>query len=286
MFVKVCGVTSEEDALLVVAMGADAVGFVFAPSPRQIAPQRAAEIARRLPSEIVTVGVFRDDARDRVVEVAHAAGLRAVQLHGNESPADTHWIRQRVPLLIKAFPAGDPRLDQADEYAADAFLVDSPTPGSGEVFDWSLAEGAPAHRRIILAGGLTPENVGDAVRVVRPWGVDVASGVESAPGRKDPSKVRAFVEASIKGWDYYKDHYAEVNPFIQEYNPDLPLDALEYGATAQMDFVYGGDAAAGGVGIMTEERWRTLADQMLEIGMLKEDPDVTKAFTNAFLPKK
>ncbi|MFO7279366.1 MAG: phosphoribosylanthranilate isomerase [Thermoanaerobacterales bacterium] len=196
MFVKVCGVTSEEDALLVVAMGADAVGFVFAPSPRQIAPQRAAEIARRLPSEIVTVGVFRDDARDRVVEVAHAAGLRAVQLHGNESPADTHWIRQRVPLLIKAFPAGDPRLDQADEYAADAFLVDSPTPGSGEVFDWSLAEGAPAHRRIILAGGLTPENVGDAVRVVRPWGVDVASGVESAPGRKDPSKVRAFVEAA------------------------------------------------------------------------------------------
>ena len=196
MFVKVCGVTSEEDALLVVAMGADAVGFVFAPSPRQIAPRRAAEIARRLPPEIVTVGVFRDEARDRVVEVAHAAGLRAVQLHGSESPADTHWIRQRVPLLIKAFPAGDPRLEQADEYAADAFLVDSPTPGSGEVFDWSLAEGAPAHRRIILAGGLTPENVGDAVRVVRPWGVDVATGVESAPGRKDPSKVRAFVEAA------------------------------------------------------------------------------------------
>jgi NitT/TauT family transport system substrate-binding protein len=101
-----------------------------------------------------------------------------------------------------------------------------------------------------------------------------------------PELVRAFVEASVKGWDYYKDHYAEVNPFIQQYNPDLPLDALEYGATAQMDFVYGGDAASGGVGIMTEERWRTLADQMLEIGMLKEDPDVSKAFTNAFLPKK
>ena len=101
-----------------------------------------------------------------------------------------------MPLLIKAFVAGDPQLDQADDYAADAFLVDSATPGSGEVFDWSLAEGAPSNRRIILAGGLTPENVADAVRVVRPWGVDVSTGVESSPGRKDARKIRAFVEAA------------------------------------------------------------------------------------------
>ncbi len=196
VFVKVCGVTNEEDALLAVAMGADAVGFVFAPSPRQVAPQRAAEIVRRLPAEIVTVGVFRDESRDRVVETAHRARLRAVQLHGHESPADTHWIHQRVSLIIKAFAAGDPQLDHADEYAADAFLIDSATPGSGEVFDWSLAEGAPSNRRIILAGGLTPENVADAVRVVRPWGVDVSTGVEAAPGRKDARKMRAFVEAA------------------------------------------------------------------------------------------
>ncbi|HET9610820.1 MAG TPA: phosphoribosylanthranilate isomerase [Acidimicrobiales bacterium] len=196
MFVKVCGVTNEEDALLAVAMGADAVGFVFAPSPRQVAPQRAAEIVRRLPAEIVTVGVFRDESRDRVVETAHRSRLRAVQLHGHESPADTHWIHQRVSLIIKAFAAGDPQLDHADEYAADAFLIDSATPGSGEVFDWSLAEGAPSNRRIILAGGLTPENVADAVRVVRPWGVDVSTGVEAAPGRKDARKMRAFVEAA------------------------------------------------------------------------------------------
>jgi phosphoribosylanthranilate isomerase len=196
VFVKVCGITNEEDALLAVAMGADAVGFVFAPSPRQIAPQRAGDIVKRLPSEIVTVGVFRDETRDRVVEIAHAAKLRAVQLHGRESPADSHWIHQRVPLVVKAFAAGDPRLDVADEYAADAILIDSAAPGSGEVFDWSLAEGAPSNRRIILAGGLTPENVADAVRVVRPWGVDVASGVEAAPGRKDASKLRAFVEAA------------------------------------------------------------------------------------------
>jgi phosphoribosylanthranilate isomerase len=196
VFVKVCGITNEEDALVAVAMGADAVGFVFAPSPRQIAPQKAGDIVKRLPSEIVTVGVFRDESRDRVAEIAHAARLRAVQLHGRESPADSHWIHQRVPLVIKAFAAGDPRLDRADEYAADAILVDSASPGSGEVFDWSLAEGAPSNRRIILAGGLTPENVADAVRVVRPWGVDVASGVESAPGRKDARKIRAFVEAA------------------------------------------------------------------------------------------
>ncbi len=196
MFVKVCGITSEEDALLAVAMGADALGFVLAPSSRQVTPQQAADIVKRLPAEIVTVGVFRDETRQRVVDIAHRAGLRAVQLHGHESSADSHWIRQRVRLLVKAFAAGDPQLEQADDYAADAFLVDSATPGSGEVFDWSLAEGAPAGRRIILAGGLTPANVADAVRVVRPWGVDVSTGVESSPGRKDASKIRAFVEAA------------------------------------------------------------------------------------------
>jgi phosphoribosylanthranilate isomerase len=196
VFVKVCGITSEEDALLAVAMGADALGFVFAPSPRQISPQLAADIVKRLPVEIVTVGVFRDETRQQVVDVAHRTGLRAGQLHGRESSADSHWIRQRVRLIIKAFAAGDPQLEQADDYAADAFLVDSASPGSGEVFDWSLAEGAPSNRRVILAGGLTAENVADAIRVVRPWGVDVSTGVESAPGRKDPSKIRAFVEAA------------------------------------------------------------------------------------------
>ena len=196
MFVKICGVTSEEDALLAVAMGADAVGFIFAPSPRQIAPQKAADIGKRLPAEIVTVGVFRDESRQRVVDTIHHARLRAVQLHGRESPADSHWIRQRVRLVIKAFAAGGPELDAADDYGADAILVDSATPGSGDVFDWSLAEGAPSNRRVILAGGLTPANVADAVRAARPWGVDVASGVESAPGRKDATKVRAFVAAA------------------------------------------------------------------------------------------
>jgi phosphoribosylanthranilate isomerase len=196
VFVKICGITNEEDALLAVAMDADAVGFVFAPSPRQIAPVKASDIAKRLPPEILTVGVFRDAGPDRVVEVVHQTGLRAAQLHGAEWADETKQVRARVPIVIKAFPAGHPGLDRADEYGADALLIDSPAPGSGEMFDWSLAEGAPSGRRIILAGGLTPENVADAITRVRPWGVDVSTGVESEPGRKDARKVKAFIEAA------------------------------------------------------------------------------------------
>jgi len=193
VFVKICGVTTEEDALLAVAMGADAVGFVFAPSTRQIAVDHARDIARRLPPEVLTVGVFRHEAPQRVVNMVHRAGLRAAQLHGQESPDDTTWIRERVGVVIKAFPAGSPALDDARRYGADLVLIDSHAPGSGEVFDWSLAEGAPIGRRFLLAGGLTPDNVADAIDRVRPWGVDVATGVESSPGHKDPVKVRDFV---------------------------------------------------------------------------------------------
>ncbi len=194
VFVKICGITNEEDALLAVAMGADAVGFVFAPSPRQIAVTQARDIARRLPPEVMTVGVFRDEASRRVVEMVNAAGLHAVQLHGHETPAEGRWIRQRVQFLIQAFAAGDRMLERIEEYeAADAVMIDSPSPGSGQVFDWVLAEGLPLDRRVVLAGGLTPENVGDAVSRVHPWGVDVSSGVEREPGRKDVSKLMRFV---------------------------------------------------------------------------------------------
>lgn len=195
MFVKVCGTTSEEDALLAVAMGADAVGFVFAPSPRQIAVGTARDIVKRLPHEVITVGVFRDEAPERVVEIVNTAGLRAAQLHGHETPEQAQYVRDRVPLLIQAFPAGDPALGRAYDYGADAILLDAATPGSGEVFDWSLAE-APEGIRLILAGGLTAGNVAQAIQQVHPWGVDVATGVEASPGRKDPRKVRAFVAAA------------------------------------------------------------------------------------------
>ena len=193
MFVKICGITCEEDALLAVAQGADAVGFVFAPSSRQIAAGIARDIARRLPAEVLTVGVFRNESAKRVVEICHAAGLKAAQLHGHESRADTRYVRERVGIVIKGFSAGSDELDHFDDYGADIALVDSPEPGSGQVFDWSLAEGAPANRRLLLAGGLNPDNVADAIRRVRPWGVDVSSGVEAAPGRKDALKVSRFV---------------------------------------------------------------------------------------------
>jgi phosphoribosylanthranilate isomerase len=197
VFVKICGVTSEEDALLAVAMGADAVGFNFVPSsPRFLAAARAADIAKRLPPEILTVGVFRNESAKRVVELTNQAGLRAAQLHGFETADDSRWVRQRVPFTIKVFPGGDPALANAIEYGADVVMLDSASPGSGEVFDWSLAEGAPSGLRLLLAGGLTPENVGDAIARVRPWGVDVASGVESAPGVKDPTHVRRFIQAA------------------------------------------------------------------------------------------
>lgn len=197
MLVKICGTTSEDDALLAVAMGANALGFIFAPSPRQVAVQLVADIVKRLPrDELLTVGVFKDEAPQRVVEMVYAAGLHAAQLHGHESPAEVRWVHQRVPMVIKALPAGDPRVARAEEYEADAIMLDAPNPGSGRVFDWQLAAELPEDQRLIVAGGLGPANVASAVRQLRPWGVDAASGVEASPGVKDPLKLKAFVDAA------------------------------------------------------------------------------------------
>jgi len=193
MFVKICGITNEDDALFAVAMGADAVGFVFAPSPRQIAPQVVYDITRRLPPEVLTVGVFRDELPQRVVEIALKAGVKAVQLHGRETPDDTAQVANSIRWVIKAFSAESPQLRLADRYGTDLILVDAPTPGSGRLFDWGLASEAPDGLRLILAGGLDPDNVADAIAAVEPWGVDVSTGVEAAPGRKDPTKVRRFI---------------------------------------------------------------------------------------------
>lgn len=194
MFVKICGITSEDDALLSVAMGADAVGFVFAPSTRQVAPQKVYDITRRLPPEILTVGVFRNEHPSRVIEIAHKAGLKAIQLHGRETPDQTKEIAGHFRWVIKAFASDDENLPNADRYGTDMLLLDAPSPGSGKMFDWSIAGDAPDSMKLILAGGLTPENIGNAVEEVRPWGVDVASGVEKEPGRKDPMKVKRFIE--------------------------------------------------------------------------------------------
>ncbi|MFZ4516511.1 MAG: phosphoribosylanthranilate isomerase [Acidimicrobiia bacterium] len=194
MWVKICGITTEDDALLAIALGADAIGFVFAPgSPRQVAPATARDIIRRLPKEAVTVGVFRDERPERVVEIVSKCGLKGAQLHGREPASEVRWIRKRIPFVIQAFAAGDPAIASAANGPVDVVLVDSPNPGSGTTFDWSLAE-APGGVRLLLAGGLTPDNVAEAIERVRPWGVDVSSGVEMTPGRKDPRKLRRFIE--------------------------------------------------------------------------------------------
>jgi phosphoribosylanthranilate isomerase len=194
MFVKICGITSEDDALFAVAMGADAVGFVFAPSPRQVAVQQVYDITRRLPPEILTVGVFRDELPERVIDMTNRAGLKAAQLHGHESPARVAEVAAQIRWVIKAVVAGSADARRADEYATDLIHVETATPGSGKVFDWSLLGEVPEGPRVILAGGLDPDNVGEAVRIAKPWGVDVSSGVEKSPGRKDALKVKAFIE--------------------------------------------------------------------------------------------
>ena len=206
MFVKVCGVTNEEDALVAVGMGADAIGFNFVPgSPRQISPRLARDIVRRLPGGIITVGVFRNELPERVVQVMDGAGLRMAQLHGNETAADSRWVAERVPALIKVFVAGDPNVERVRDYGASVLLLDGPDPGSGRIFDWRQLEGRDRGIRLLLAGGLRPSNVAQAIEIVRPWGVDVASGIESEPGRKDVLAMREFISVAKEAGALYED---------------------------------------------------------------------------------
>ena len=196
MFVKICGITCAEDALLATALGADGVGFVFAPSGRQVAAPVVEDIVRQLPHEMMTVGVFRDQSREQVVKTVNGIGLRAAQLHGHESPEDCRWVAERVPVTIRALPVGSSDLERFDEFGADLLLLDSQEPGSGQVFDWARAAEIPSNRSVVLAGGLAPENVGQAIQLLDPFGVDVSTGVERKPGLKDPRLMRAFIEAA------------------------------------------------------------------------------------------
>ena len=195
MFIKICGLTTEEDALTALALGADAVGVVFAPSSRQVSVSRVHDITRRLPPDVLTVGVFRDELPEVVIDTVRRSGLVGAQLHGSEPVRHVREVKAELPFVIDAFVAGSPALQSAENSPADVVLIDAATPGSGRVFDWSLLQGTPRGMRLLLAGGLTPDNVSSAISRVRPWGVDVSSGVESAPGRKDPRKIKRFIEA-------------------------------------------------------------------------------------------
>jgi phosphoribosylanthranilate isomerase len=194
--IKICGITRLEDALAAARLGADALGFNFWPrSKRYVAPVEARKIVRRLPSFVTPVGVFVDPSRDEVLGAVDASGVAVAQLHGDEPPE--LCISLPLPVLKAIRVADRHSLAALVSYEVQGFLLDAPTPGyggSGEIFDWALAAEVARELPIVLAGGLGPDNVAEAVRAVRPWAVDVASGVERAPGVKDHDRMRLFVE--------------------------------------------------------------------------------------------
>ena len=199
--VKICGITNWADAKRAVDAGADFLGFNFyAKSPRYIAPAKARRIVRRLPKSVSAVGVFVNENEEKMVDTARAVGLTALQLHGDESPAEVARLRRILPV-IKAIRAGKSfRPAQLAKFRrASAILLDGfdrrLRGGTGRTVDWRLARRANRYGRVFLAGGLTPENISEAIRAASPFAVDVCSGVEAKPGKKDPKRVREFMSA-------------------------------------------------------------------------------------------
>ena len=206
LWVKICANTSLADAMLAADAGADAVGFVFAPSPRQVNAEQVAEITPHLPRSIEKIGVFVDAAFEVVAAAVESSGLTGVQLHFDGGEDLPEMLRQRfgaslriLHVLHYGIDAAEKAVGLARNKSLDAILVDSRTAtaigGTGIRFDWDAAESLfrSTGLKMVAAGGLNPFNVGEAIAKLRPWGVDVASGVEMSPGRKDPAKVRAFI---------------------------------------------------------------------------------------------
>jgi phosphoribosylanthranilate isomerase len=198
--VKICGITNSSDAKLCAELGADAIGLNFHPeSPRAISPFAARKIIQELAPFVSTVGIFVNWAPDPVIALSLALRLSFAQLHGDETPGMVAEVAKKIPV-IKVFGVGEgSALPVFSKYrAASAFLLDGVRAGefggTGQTTDWGLARQAAISQRVILAGGLAPENVAEAIRKVRPYGVDVASGVESRAGKKDHGKLRAFFE--------------------------------------------------------------------------------------------
>ncbi len=197
--IKVCGITRQKDAERAIALGADSLGFIFAQSPRQVDPDRVREITGMMPLMVDAVGVFVNEELHVVKEIIQYCGLTMVQLHGDESPAFCRDVNCRVMKSFRVGPhttAEDlaPYGGQVQGFLLDTYHRET-AGGTGEVFDWELVERIAPPGPVILAGGLGPDNVGEAIRKVRPFAVDVNSGVESAPGRKDYEKLKAFFAA-------------------------------------------------------------------------------------------
>lgn len=205
--IKICGITTLDDALAATALGVHALGFNFWPqSPRYIAPAAAAAIIAELPDDAAKIGVFVDEARGSIIAIVRGAGLDTVQLHGTESPA---FVASFDGLAFKALRLRDegdlhqlrPYLTSSDSvFLLDTYNAALPG-GTGEPGNWGAAAAARKLGRLILAGGLTAENVTHALDAVHPWAVDVCSGVEASPGKKDPEKMSAFVQA-VEHWDH------------------------------------------------------------------------------------
>lgn len=200
--VKVCGITNAEDAWTAVEAGADALGFIFyKQSPRYVVPAVASRIIAELPPLIVTVGVFVNEGMATVRSIMDTCGLAMAQLHGDENASYCHELSRPSMKALRLKDRGS--LLALAEYqgrgGVRGFVLDTFSElacgGTGQVTDWALAADVAKSTRILLAGGLTPDNVTEAIRAVRPYGVDVSSGVEAAPGKKDPAKIRAFLEA-------------------------------------------------------------------------------------------
>jgi phosphoribosylanthranilate isomerase len=205
-WIKFCGTTSLADAQTSIEAGADALGFIFAESRRRVTAQQAEEITRELPENVDRVGVFVDESADRIRAIADRAHLTTVQLHGKESPDFVAGLKsgtaggRKLRVIKTVIMSGDFHLELERfvmaSFPPEAILLDSGA-GSGKTFDWRGVRPflTGTEMRFIVAGGLTPDNVRDALRIFRPWGVDAVSGIEKEPGRKDPEKMKAFVAA-------------------------------------------------------------------------------------------
>lgn len=196
--VKICGITNLKDALAACSYGADAIGFVFAKSPRRVSPETARSIIKRLPPYIVTVGVFVNEDKGKVRRIAADCGLHCLQFHGDETPGYCNYFKSKYKIVKAVRVRDNDSLADLNKYNVDAFLLDSYVQGkrggTGVKFNWNLAVKAKRYGKpVILAGGIRIENVKDAIKKVRPYAIDVSSAIEKAPGRKDRDLMKAFV---------------------------------------------------------------------------------------------
>jgi phosphoribosylanthranilate isomerase len=199
--VKICGITNSGDARVAADAGADAVGFIFAESPRRVGVKEARRISIALPENIIRVGVFVDEEPAEILRISQGVGLDLAQLHGDESPETVTALREAGVKVMKALQVRDATvLEALDEYEADLFLLDAYSArargGTGERFDWGVAKSLIGRDNIVVSGGLDPENVREAVEFFEPFGVDASSSLEDGPGRKNGELVRRFVLAA------------------------------------------------------------------------------------------